>query len=322
MVARPSGGAKLVFVPLALTLVFWASAFVAIRDALHDFGPGALALFRYLIASSVLTVYWLAAPFFTGRPRRLPRGRDVGRFLVFGLLGVTAYNIGLNFGERTVTAGTASFIVGQIPIFTTVMAFFILGERVARRAIVGVGIGFAGTVVLLFADRKGISFNTGTIFVIVAIASESLYFVLQKPVLERYRPIEISIFTTWCGTLLMIPFGTGVLNDLRNAGAGTIAAVAYLGVFPGALAYFLWSVALSRLTVFQTSTSLYFLPFLTIVIGVAWLGELPTTLGLVGGLVALTGAIVVNAQRLREHASEQAPTALPSRRPRAGTVRS
>src|SRR5436305_1500466 len=156
MVARPSGGAKLVFVPLALTLVFWASAFVAIRDALHDFGPGALALFRYLIASSVLTVYWLAAPFFTGRPRRLPRGRDVGRFLVFGLLGVTAYNVGLNFGERTVTAGTASFIVGQIPIFTTVMAFFILGERVARRAIVGVGIGFAGTVVLLFADRKGI----------------------------------------------------------------------------------------------------------------------------------------------------------------------
>src|SRR5438105_6276530 len=296
---------RLVYVALALTLLFWASAFVAIRDALHDFGPGSLALFRYLIASSALTVYWLAAPAFTGLPRRLPQGRDAARFLVFGLLGVTAYNVGLNFGERSVTAGTASFIVGQIPIFTTVMAFFLLGERIHTRAVIGIAIGFTGTVLLLFADRKGISFNTGTLWVVLAIASESLYFVLQKPVLERYRPLEISVFTTWAGTLLIVPFGTGFVGDLRHASVGTVAAVVYLGVFPAAIAYFLWSFALARLPVFQPPTPLYFLPFLTIVIGVVWLGELPTTIGFVGGVVALVGAIVVNVQRLRAPAAEE-----------------
>lgn len=288
---------RVVFVPLALTLLFWSSAFVAIRAALTSFDPGSLALMRYLIATLVLTLYWIASHAWNRGYRWLPARQDLLRFVLFGLLGVTTYNLGLNFGERTVTAGTASFIVGQIPIFTTLMAALILRERIRRRAALGIGIGFIGTVLLLFADRTGFRFNIGTVYVVTAVTSESLYFVLQKPVLARYRPIEMSVFTTWTGTLFMLPFAGGLPAELGAAHASALLPVIYLGIFPAAIAYLLWSYCLSQMTVFKTSTSLYSLPFLTIVIGLVWLGERPSALAVLGGVGALVGAIVVNTQR-------------------------
>ena len=65
-----AGGAALV------TVVFWASAFVAIRQVGHDFGPGALALGRLIVGSVVLGLVVLARRIRPPRPRRT-RGGDI-----------------------------------------------------------------------------------------------------------------------------------------------------------------------------------------------------------------------------------------------------
>jgi len=41
-------------IALAVALIFWSSAFAAIRAALAAYGPGELALLRFLTASTVL----------------------------------------------------------------------------------------------------------------------------------------------------------------------------------------------------------------------------------------------------------------------------
>ena len=48
-------------VVLAVTLFLWASAFVGIRVAIEHYSPGALALFRFLVASILLTSYMVAS---------------------------------------------------------------------------------------------------------------------------------------------------------------------------------------------------------------------------------------------------------------------
>jgi drug/metabolite transporter (DMT)-like permease len=302
---------RTVYLALVLTLLLWASAFVAIRVALRSFTPGSLALLRYTVASLTLAAIWAARASRTAAGRRLPARRDLPLFLLFGLLVVAIYNLGLNYGEERITAGTASFIVGQIPIFTTIMAVIILGERVSRRATVGIGIGFAGTALLSLSDASGLRFNLGAAFVLGSVIAESLYFVLQKPVLRRYRALEANVFATWAGTLFLVPFAGQAWHDLRAATVETLLPVIYLGVFPAAIAYLLWSFCLSRLTVFETSTSLYFLPFLTIVTSVVWLGEWPTAVAFAGGMTSLLGAVVVNLER-------SASTSTPDKAQRTG----
>ncbi len=85
-------------VVLAVTLFLWASAFVGIRVAIEHYSPGALALFRFLVASILLTSYMVAS----GRGvslRRATRPDWLG-FAALGLTGVFIYHVALKAGER------------------------------------------------------------------------------------------------------------------------------------------------------------------------------------------------------------------------------
>ena len=75
----------------------------------------------------------------------------------------------------------------------------------------------------------------------LAALAQAIYFVLQKPYLARYRPLEATAWAVWLGTLCLLPAAPAALDDLRRAsGSATLSAV-YLGVFPGAIAYACWA---------------------------------------------------------------------------------
>ena len=86
---------------VAVTLLLWASAFVAIRHLGHDFDPGALTLGRLLVGTACLGV----AAFVTGLQR--PTRHEMLTIIVIGVLWFAIYNLALNEGERRVDAGTA-----------------------------------------------------------------------------------------------------------------------------------------------------------------------------------------------------------------------
>src|SRR5699024_7404748 len=110
-----------VFVIAMITVIGWASGFAAIRASLQGgFSPGHLMLFRFLIASFLFLLYELY-------PRsnfKLPDKKDLPLLFALGIVGITFYHFGVTFGQQTVSAGTASMIVGSAPIFTTLIAVF------------------------------------------------------------------------------------------------------------------------------------------------------------------------------------------------------
>ncbi|MES3003831.1 MAG: DMT family transporter, partial [Pseudomonadota bacterium] len=129
-----------------VTMVFWASSFPAIKIALVSFSPLELAAVRFAIAALVLGGILLAT-----RTAALPRSR-IGRVFASAMLGVFAYQAFLNFGQQTVSAGAASFIVNTAPAITALLAIFILGEKFAARAWVGTGISFVGIAIIASAQ--------------------------------------------------------------------------------------------------------------------------------------------------------------------------
>ena len=86
---------------LAATIVFWASAFAGIRAGLGAYGPGEIALFRFLVASFVLGGFALLTRM------RLPEGRDLPAVFVSGFLAFNVYHVALNYG-RSRSGGSAS----------------------------------------------------------------------------------------------------------------------------------------------------------------------------------------------------------------------
>lgn len=278
-----------VVLALSATLTFWASAFVGIRAALPFFEPGHLAFLRFLFASASMLIYATWAKI------RLPRLRDMPAILFHGFLGYTVYHVALNYGETTVSAGSASFIISSIPVFSTLFAVILLGEKIVLRTVLGICISMLGIALIAFGEGGGLSFDTGALLVLLAAFSESLYIVLQKSYLERYTPFEYVTYTILAGTFFMGWYMPGLPDAVAAAPLEAIIAVAYLGICPGAVAYAFWSYALSKGDVSKIVVTQYSLPAITLVLGFIWLGEFPAPLALSGGLVAIVGVVVITA---------------------------
>ncbi len=292
---------------LAFALVIWASAFAGIRAGLRAYAPANLAILRFLIASAVLAIYAAVAHF------RRPVLRDIPGLILSGAIGITFYNLALNYGETRVTAGAASMLIASTPIWTALAARLFLHEKLAAVGWFGIFVSFAGIALIARGESGGLHLSSQSLIILAAAITSATYMILQKRYLARYSALEFTAYSIWFGTAMMLPFGSGLLYTVRSAPVAATLAVAYLGIFPGALAYVAWAYVLSHGAAGRTSTLLYVIPVFAIGIGWLWLGEVPGLLTFAGGAVALTGVCLVNVWGKPREASANADTCKPDR---------
>jgi len=288
MAASGERADRLALAAALVTVVLWASAFVGIRAALTAYSPTHLAALRFMIASLVLAAYAIATRM------RLPRRRDLPALGLCGLIGITVYNLALNAGERSVTAGAASLLVNTAPIWTAIWATLFLGERLRPWGWVGMALSFAGATIIALAGRGGQALNWSAGLVLLAAVAQSVYFVLQKPYLKLYRPVELAAYAIWAGTLGLLPFTPGLAAAVRAAPPATTLAVVFLGVGPAALAYGAWAVVLARVPAAKAASFLYLVPPLALLIAWGWLGEAPNAFALLGGTITIGGVALLS----------------------------
>ena len=279
-----------IYIYMLLAALFWASAYVGIRIGLTSYTPDALALLRYLTASvAIIPLYC---------KYRIPKAQssysNIIKALLIGVIGIGIYNLTLNIGELTVMAGTASFIVSQIPVLLIIFAIIFLKERVNIIAWLGIIISTIGISLITLSHKSGVNFDWHIIYVLLATVAAAIYSILQKPLLSKIQPIELAACAIWGGTGAMLIFLPRLITEIPHASINATLAAIYMGIFPGVLSYTAWSMVLSRMPASRAAGYLYIVPVMTLVLGWLLLGEIPVFLSLFGGVAALIGAVILH----------------------------
>lgn len=273
---------------IAIVLVLWASAFVSIRHALEMFTAGNLAFLRYVIAS---VIFAIAAYI---RKIKVPEKKDIPGCVLLGFMGFTLYNLLLNYGERTVDAGLASFIINTSPFFSLLVVVFLKEEKLSKTDWTGLLLAFTGVAVIIFTGKSNFTLHADALLILGASLSQGIYFVLQKRFLKKYSPLEITSYAVWAGTAILFFFSDNPLSALVASDWRHIASVVYLGIFPGTVAYLLVAYTLAKYNMSSFASYMFLIPFIALLIGFLFMKEIPSIIALAGGALIISGILIKN----------------------------
>jgi drug/metabolite transporter (DMT)-like permease len=281
---------------LFLAVAVWASTFINIKVVLLQLPPNTIALLRFLVASLIMGLYMLC----TRQPAI--RRQDWWRLAACGLTGVTLYNFLQNQGLRYAGAIDAAILAAMAPVFIALLAWALLRERIFRVQVLGIAIALAGSVLVATnGDLAGFALNPlrlyGDFLILLTGLAWAIYSILVKTLLERYPATTVLAYTTFAGTLFLLPLS---LTELPiNFAAVTLSGwlnIIYLGLFASAMAYLIWNLALGQVPAVTAGAYIYLIPVLTAAMSTFYYGKWPDFYTIAGGLVVLLGTYLTARQ--------------------------
>lgn len=277
-------------------VLFWGASFVATKLAVAEVAPVTVVWLRFAIGVIVLGVAVVARRQFALVPLR-----DLGRFALLGLIGITLHQWLQSNALVTSRASTSGWIVATIPIFMALLGWLVLGEALGRRGIAGIAIAAAGAALvvsrgnlaMLAAGRLG---APGDLLMLLSAPNWAVFSVLSRRALRSHPATRTMFYVMalgWLFTTVLFLRGGGPGEVARLSARGW-ASVAFLGVACSGLAYIAWYDALQHLAASSAGALLYLEPLVAMVVAAVVLAEPIGAATAIGGALILLGVWCVD----------------------------
>jgi drug/metabolite transporter (DMT)-like permease len=260
--------------------------------AVDDVSPFTVAATRFTIATLLLAI-WVARRGGLARPSR----RDLPLVLALGATAVAGYNALFLYGLELAPASDGAIIVpGLAPVFTVLIAWPVLGERIDARGMAGLLLAFVGLVAVIGptggADGERL---LGALLFVAGAACWGVYSVLGKSATARFGAVRATFYATSTGALLLLPFAIAESgwSKLADAERSAWASILYLAVFGTVLAFVLFYEGVSRIGASRATAFALLIPIFGVLGSVLVLGESLGAGTVVGGIAILAGLWLV-----------------------------
>ncbi len=277
--------------------VAWGFNWVAARIILEALGPWSLRAVG--IGLGDLTLFIAATV--TGVSLAIPRGERV-KVMIAGVFNVAIFNVFSAYAQVFGTTSRAIVIAYSMPIWSAVLAYFMLGERLTKVKLAALVLCAAGLAILIWPLAR-VGFPLGALFALVCAWSWAAGTIYLKWAKIRAPILAVAAWQLLFGWLFLVT-GMAVFEGLPHLWLlpdRILAWVAYNGVIGMGMAYFLWFVVVERLPAMTASLGSLLVPVVG-VLGSAWLvGERPSTNDIVGFALIFAAAASVLLQPSMKH---------------------
>jgi drug/metabolite transporter (DMT)-like permease len=294
-----------ILVAFGCVYFFWGSTYVAIRFGVEVLPPFVLASVRFLIAGPLM----LAICAMRGLSLRLTR-RELGMLAAIGVLMLGGGNMGLVWCEQYLSSGLAALIIAVIPLYVAVFeALLPNGEGLRAKGWIGVGIGFAGLIVLLSPGLlEGMHGDTRQL-IGAAVALGCAFSWTAGSILSRRARLPVSPFVAAAWEMLFAGIFNACVMMLSGSYRGgqwnvqAWSSVLYLVTFGSLVGYTAYIYLLEHVPVAKVSTYAYINPVVAVILGAIFLHERFVAIEYVGMASILIAVYLVTSSKLKTGSS-------------------
>lgn len=278
--------------------LFGASV-IATRVAVQEIPPLNLAVLRFGQGGLILFL----CLFFGARNLLKVKRHDLPILVLLGAILFAIFPVTFNISLRFTEASRGALMLATMPIWSAWIARVARKERLILRQVAGILLTFAGVGIVLV--ERGLRWQGtsvalgGDVLMLLTALCGAIYGVLAQRMLSRYSALTVTMYAMLFGTFLLFP--AALVEGLPQAFVridGKVAVlILFLGIFGGALGYFLWTFALTRLTPTQVAVYVNVNPMVAIILGAVLLAEKLTGVFVVGFVAVVVGVLFVNWPR-------------------------
>jgi len=277
-----------------LTGAIFSSSFMWIKIALREVGPDLLVAFRTLFG-----LLFCVAVIFIQRVK-LPRSFKEWKPLFWlGVLNIAIPFFLIAWGEQSIDSSVAAILDSTVPLFTIVMAHFLLSDdKMTISKIAGLLVGFAGVFVLVSKDiGDSTSSILGQAAVIIASGFYAASAVYVRRTTQNTPAILRSAGPLFSGSVIMWLAAFAFESPLRLPSLGiTWVALIFLGTIGSGFAFVMVFYLIHEIGPTRTSMITYIFPLGGVILGVVFLHEQLTWQLIAGGLLIVASLFVANRQ--------------------------
>ena len=271
-----------------LSMLFWGMSFVWTTIVFRYYPPITTVFLRLIISCLIL----FGGIFLFSKMEKIQR-KDIKIFLVSAGLNPFLYFLGESYGLKMSSSTISAVVIATIPLFTPIVAYYTLKERLTKLNIAGMFISFAGILVMIINLNLTLNASPlGILLLLFAVATAVMYSIFLKKLTTRYNAITIIAVQNLIGAIYFLPLFAylewesfvSIKPDFT-----LVSSLLALAVFCSTIAYVFFTMATRELGVNKTTVFSNLIPVFTAVFSYFILGELFTGQKLMGMAVVILG---------------------------------
>jgi drug/metabolite transporter (DMT)-like permease len=286
--------ARLSYLLLTLTVLFWSGNFILGRGIRLLVPPVSLNFWRWMGAIAVLL------PF--GFPRVIASKELLLKHwkmvALMSIPSIAVFNTFIYSALQTATAINTALINAMVPIFIALTAWLFFSDRLSLRQTAGVFISMAGLIFIVIQGDwtllKDLSLSSSDLWTLGASLAWAIYSVMLRKRPKQMDPIAFLTVLIAFGLIFSLPF---YLRELLHRGGFaltpiSLASLAYVAIFPSVLSFIFWNYGVDKVGANRAGIFMHLMPVFSILLAIVFLGESLRLFHVAGMLLIFTGIVM------------------------------
>lgn len=277
-------------------MLFWGMAFIWTRIVLDYYEPITIATIRITFSA----IFLLSFIKLFKKSQKIEKS-DYKLFLISAFFNPFIYFLLESYGVKYVSSTISAVIIATIPLFSPVVAYFSVKEKLSLVNVFGIIISFFGILIMLI--NKDLSLKAdpiGILFLFLAVASALVYTVLLLKLTRKYNSVNIVCYQNLIGAFYFLPLFfyfdfdsfISVRPDFK-----VITSLVFLSVLCSSLAFIFYAISIKNLGISKTNIFTNLIPIFTAIFSYFILAEFFNFSKILGIIIVIFGVFVSQINR-------------------------